>query len=198
VKKDTIRLLITLDCNLSCSYCCNKQQRVYSQFQKKTFSEIDFSKYQNVCITGGEPFLKKDLLYQIIDDIPEGKNVYLYTNGVLITDEDVVRLRSLEKAGRIKGINIGFHEGQNEFLLELEKRHPTGHIPLRFLRLQFERKAWERYQRIEGLSWIHDSLYLKHPRSFKFLTLNDCDRPNEDWVQLQAVPAVRRIAREVT
>jgi molybdenum cofactor biosynthesis enzyme MoaA len=56
---DTIRLILTLDCNLKCSYCCNKLESVYSRFVKKSIDEIDFSRYRNVCLTGGEPFLYK-------------------------------------------------------------------------------------------------------------------------------------------
>ena len=33
--KKTLRLLLTLDCNLSCQYCCNKISEVNSRFIKK-------------------------------------------------------------------------------------------------------------------------------------------------------------------
>lgn len=32
--KKTLRLIITLDCNLSCSYCCNKLSEVNSKIVK--------------------------------------------------------------------------------------------------------------------------------------------------------------------
>lgn len=70
MKKDTLRLILFLKCNLACSYCCNEIESVNLQFVKKKFTEIDFSGYANVCVTGGEPFLEKVLLYKTLDAIP--------------------------------------------------------------------------------------------------------------------------------
>ena len=80
MQKDTIRLILFLDCNLSCAYCCNEQEQFSSQFIKKDFNDIDFSKYENVCITGGEPFLYPESIWYVINKIPKEKTIYIYTN----------------------------------------------------------------------------------------------------------------------
>lgn len=89
---DTIRIIMFLECNMNCSYCCNKNEEFNSQFNRKSFSEIDFSLYKNICITGGEPFLHKGKLFSILNKIPLDKNIYIYTNGTLIDDSDISRL----------------------------------------------------------------------------------------------------------
>lgn len=70
---DKIRLLVTNACNYSCSFCHNEGQakHVYPKFM--TFSQlkqfIDIIKEQNIseiCFSGGEPFLNKDIVKMII------------------------------------------------------------------------------------------------------------------------------------
>lgn len=98
--KKTLRLIITLDCNLSCSYCCNKLSEVNSKFITKTLEEIDFNQYEAICITGGEPLLRKDLILRIINYITTNIPVYLYTNGLLLHEIPHIIFN---------GISIGIH-----------------------------------------------------------------------------------------
>src|SRR3990167_2812299 len=102
--KDTIRIILFLECNMRCSYCCNEQEQVNSQFTKLHFDEIDFSKYKNVCISGGEPFLNRDLLFNTLYKIPAGKKIFIYTNGTLVKDYDIYGLMNMQN---LKGINVG-------------------------------------------------------------------------------------------
>lgn len=165
--KDTLRLILFLECNMSCSYCCNNIKKIRSRFVEKSFSEIDLNKYSNVCITGGEPFLDKRLLYIVLNSIPEFKNVYIYTNGLLINWEDVHLLRKL---GNIKGINIGLHTTQQlKKIIHLEK-----YLPVRFMmqntkRTQFLKTYPERLNKNNIHPW----------------ELNQCEMPNEDWILLE-------------
>ena len=165
-KIDTIRLILTLDCNLNCAYCCNKQEPVYSQFKLKSFEKIDFSLYQNVCLTGGEPFLYKDALYDILRKIPVSKDIFIYTNGLLITGEDIDMLLSYRN---IKGLNIGLHA-----IKQLERiNRKIKMLPVRFL-------ARDIY--IETLLKTYPEQLSR--QNLKGWKLNECNRPNEDWVLL--------------
>ncbi len=56
--KKTLRLLLTLDCNLTCQYCCNNISEINSKFIKKKLDDINFDAYSNVCISGGEPLVQ--------------------------------------------------------------------------------------------------------------------------------------------
>ena len=87
--KDTLRLILFLQCNMKCSYCCNEQEQFSSQFIEMYFKDIDFSKYKNVCLSGGEPFLRKSILYSVMYKIPRSKQIFIYTNGLRINNEDI-------------------------------------------------------------------------------------------------------------
>jgi molybdenum cofactor biosynthesis enzyme MoaA len=73
---DTLRLILFLECNLKCTYCCNRQEQFNSLFREKKISEINFNFYKNICITGGEPFLYKNIFYKILNLLPEDKDIY--------------------------------------------------------------------------------------------------------------------------
>lgn len=165
---DTIRLLLFLDCNLDCPYCCNKQEQFNSQFQLKRFDEIDFSKYKNVCITGGEPFLKKDILYNTLAKIPVRKNIYLYTNGMMVTNKDIVKLYHQKN---IKGINVGIHtDYQFNWINPLmDTLLPVRYTAELSLVPQLKKQYPDRFNRQNLKGW----------------TLNDCNMSNEDWVLLR-------------
>lgn len=91
------RLYLTENCNLKCKYCYEAN---------KTTKEIDFANIKDIIdyeikqknknslinFYGGEPLLRKDLIYKTIDYIKSKKtktkfNYGLATNGVLLDDE---------------------------------------------------------------------------------------------------------------
>ncbi len=164
--KDTLRLIITLECNLSCPYCCNNIPEFKNQFVKKSFNEIDFSKYKNVCITGGEPFTNKMLLYKMLFRIPYTKNIYIYSNGLLINDVDIF---VLNKTFNLKAINIGLHYSSqiNSIQPDIENK-----FNVRF-RIE-DKKVYE---------FLDASPRLRRA-NVKGYKLNDCNMPNEDWILL--------------
>lgn len=164
---DTVRIILFLDCNLHCRYCCNNIPKYRSQFQEKRIEEIDFDKYQNVAITGGEPFLHKDRLYFALSSVPAGKPVYLYTNGMLITDNDI----ELLKRFNVKGITIGLH-----LLLQpghVNRKLPMS-FPIRYRCLVEKRNDFLTY-------WPR----LLNEDNLRGGALNECDMPNEDWILLK-------------
>lgn len=163
---DTIRLILFLQCNMRCSYCCNEQEQFNSQFQKKKFDEIDFNLYKNVCISGGEPFLYKDRLYHALRKIPTDKNIFIYTNGIFINAFDLAELSDFKN---IKCFNVGLHHiNQLKAVIAIDTIFPT-----RFM-LQdiYKEKFLQAYP-----DRLNDS-------NIKTWKLNDCNMPNEDWVLL--------------
>lgn len=85
-----IRLIVTLDCDKDCKYCCNKYQRFKDMMQPITFEGLQ--EYDEIIITGGEPLLSKyiqktlDLIRKIKSEYPE-KIIYLYTTKWGISDQ---------------------------------------------------------------------------------------------------------------
>lgn len=98
--KKTLRLIITLECNLSCIYCCNKIPEINSKFIKKKLEDIVFEQYENICISGGEPFLKRNIINEVISSTHWRTPIYIYTNGIFLTESDIQAF---------DGVNIGIH-----------------------------------------------------------------------------------------
>lgn len=164
---DTVRIILFLDCNLLCPYCCNQIPEYRSRFQERVIDEIDFGKYRNVVITGGEPFLHKGWLYSTLAAVPVGKAIYMNTNGILINDEDVEWLRRFN----VKGVTIGLH-----FLMQPAKLNPR--LPM-FIPVRY--RCWEKTVPAFLEMWP-GVLDKDNLRGFE---MNKCDMPNEDWVLLK-------------
>lgn len=163
---DTLRLIMTLDCNLNCPYCCNKQEQFSSQFRKARFTDLDFTLYKNVCITGGEPFMHKLDLVSLIRRIPRDKNLIIYTNGLLVDCYDSAYLRTIPN---LIGVSVGLH-GLDSItkVRRLEK-----HLPVRFC---IQDIYYE-----ECLKLYPDRV---NPSNLKGWKMDDCNRDNEDRVIL--------------
>jgi len=104
---DTCRILITLDCNFRCSYCCNELPEIQEQFIKvNSLEDIPWNAYQKVCISGGEPMLRVDRLdYVLYYTRAHRLPVYLYTNGLFLYGFLIDRLI----AEGVTAVNIGWH-----------------------------------------------------------------------------------------
>lgn len=164
VQKDTARILVDWKCNLKCSYCCNEQERFRKDILPVKLEEIDFSKYKFVCISGGEPLLFMERIKAIADKAREhGAFIILYSNGIYWTPE---KAQQLEEWG-IDAANIGLHYPHTFDLIMKRVKLATGglNISVRF-------HLWEKYK---------DDMLSKYPNApFRFWTMNDCDRGNED------------------
>ena len=160
--KKTLRLLLTLDCNLTCQYCCNNISEINSKFIKKKLDDINFDAYSNVCISGGEPLVQFNKFYEVFQIIPLEIPIYLYTNGLLL---------NINKASYFNGINIGIH--YKEQLKEILTKNPTL-LSYKGLRLCVQD--------------IHKEEYLPNipDKYIKTWKMNDCfnNIDTEDWVLL--------------
>jgi hypothetical protein len=72
-----LRLLLFKDCNRNCEGCCNKNWNL-----DKLPVETDFSSYDEILLTGGEPMLHPKLVEKTIYDIRQQNKkakIYMYT-----------------------------------------------------------------------------------------------------------------------
>lgn len=113
----SLRVIITEECNLACTYCCNKIPKVRARFMKRALPNLVL--YDNVCITGGEPMLYPKMLWYVASKAEEsGCNTYLYTNGTLMNARRVEILKNM----RLDGVNVSLHTNiQSLMHYELEK-----------------------------------------------------------------------------
>ena len=121
---DKIRILVANGCNYRCRFCHNEGQSKYSPSQYMSYDNfktlIDFVKDQDIselCFSGGEPFLNKDLIRMIrYADDNTASDIGCATNLSLITDTQIQELSST----RVK-FNIQF-----PFASDADFRDSTG------------------------------------------------------------------------
>ena len=129
----TVDIDITNQCNLRCSYCfhfngpADVKQDLPKEEWLSFFEELNRCAVLNVCISGGEPFCRKDLPELIEGIVKNRMRFNILSNGTLITNE-IARLIASTK--RCDGIQVSIdssnpatHDtfrGQGSFLLAME------------------------------------------------------------------------------
>lgn len=103
---DWLEVMLLPECNANCSWCVEKKgwhpiKRV--DWKSIADAAIDSGK-TNIILLGGEPTLYKDLQNIITYLYENGKNVYLTTNGSMLTPEYI-----MSNLKHLKGINISVH-----------------------------------------------------------------------------------------
>ncbi|MAG45537.1 MAG: hypothetical protein CMH63_02065 [Nanoarchaeota archaeon] len=112
----------TRRCNLSCKHCGSPSEDVPLEEELTTdevigaFGQIeedfDMSQFRHINITGGEPFVRKDLLYILeqVSQSPHYRNIDIQTNGVALgKNPDLVE--ALKQFG-VTGIGVSIDGNQ--------------------------------------------------------------------------------------
>lgn len=134
---------ITRACNLKCEHCSveAKKPRKYELTQKEAMKFVDdfVSEGGLKCVvTGGEPFMRPDLLDLLEYISDRGLSINLLTNGTLLTEEKVERLANVrlsmiqvsidglkETHDAFRGVRGGFDSAIEGIKLVVEKcRNP--------------------------------------------------------------------------
>jgi len=94
-----LRLLLWKECNRNCEGCCNNDWDLENLEQ-----ETDYSQYDVIMLTGGEPMLRPDRVIRTVEMIRNKKaKIYLYTAEV----SDV--LSTLAVLRVVDGITVTLH-----------------------------------------------------------------------------------------
>ena len=122
-----IRLAVTDRCNLRCYYCMPEEGINYvARRELMTYEEMvrivsAFAKQgiSKVRITGGEPFLRKDMMQflEAISQIPEIEKINITSNGTLLTD----KIANLKRLG-ITSINLSLDSLNRERFYKITRR----------------------------------------------------------------------------
>jgi GTP 3',8-cyclase len=117
-----IRFVLTAECNINCFYCHNEgQPKTQKYFSESLFNHVreiireECEGINSVTFTGGEPLLHPQLEKFIAQVSPFTKSRTLVTNGLLLTQEKLLKLQS---AGLTK-IRLGVDS------ITKEKSRPT-------------------------------------------------------------------------
>lgn len=172
---DTLRLAVTWACNYQCSYCCNQAPLNYrSRFRPVRWHEIDWSLYETVCITGGEPFLlSPKSLVNIRRLIPADKLVVIYSN---FSAPHFNYLYAYEQLKPVR-FTLSYHPEHagpiNLFVFRALCLANEQQVPIRINIAGTELPAYaDAYPELE----------------FKFFAEGDCERSNEDYLYLTELP----------
>lgn len=122
-----MRLAVTDRCNLRCYYCMPEEGIKYvARRELMTYEEMirivsAFAKQgiSKVRITGGEPFLRKDMMQflEAISEIPEIEKINITSNGTLLID----KIPDLKRLG-INSINLSLDTLDRERFYKITRR----------------------------------------------------------------------------
>ncbi|KAA5543325.1 GTP 3',8-cyclase MoaA [Adhaeribacter rhizoryzae] len=137
---DYVRLAVTDRCNLRCFYCMPEEGIDYlPKKQLLTYEEMERMLQvlagmgiRKVRITGGEPFLRKDLLAFLwrIKAIPGIEEIHITTNGVLTAP----LIPELKKLG-IKSVNLSLDSLDRERFFKITRRDELDRVMATFYAL---------------------------------------------------------------
>jgi len=100
-----LHLEVTGQCNLNCVYCynygCRAQKDMPLEKIKKLIRECKTYGTKKFTFTGGEPFTRADL-FEIIREVGEGGYVAILSNGKLIDEEMVAKIRGFPQVKEFK------------------------------------------------------------------------------------------------
>jgi len=90
-----IGIVVTQRCNLRCIHCCEKVQPDEGNLSqiKKIIDKLAENNIKKICVTGGEPLLRKDII-DILKYIHSKKiDLTFSTNGTLVTREFLEKIK---------------------------------------------------------------------------------------------------------
>jgi len=104
---------ITEKCNLRCKHCYQENYTDSADISVEELKDIaskllatlsKWKKKGDVSITGGEPFVRKDIFsfLEYLDSSDEISDLHILSNGTMITDEIVEELKKLKKLNSIQ------------------------------------------------------------------------------------------------
>lgn len=119
-----VRLSVTDRCNLRCSYCMPEHMQFLERDALLTYEEIvrtmrvlTAAGVNRIRITGGEPFLRKDLLH-LLEQLAPMAEISITTNGVL-TAPHIPQLKALG----IRKVNLSLDTLQAERFTKITRRN---------------------------------------------------------------------------
>jgi len=104
-----IHLAITYECPLDCVHCfvknykCQQEEMETGELKKLIDRLVGIGTYE-VLVSGGEPFTRKDLCECLDYALSKGMIVKLFTNGLLLDERQIEKLRRL----KLSYLAIGF------------------------------------------------------------------------------------------
>ncbi len=117
MEKKTLRLLLWADCNRNCPKCCNNDHAIE---QLPTY-QGDYSEFEMVILTGGEPMLYPQKVLEIIREIRQTSEakIIMYTA--------LYKFELMDILGELDGITFTLHDSESfiDWLLFTDSGNPV-------------------------------------------------------------------------
>lgn len=118
----TAQIELTPRCNNKCLYCYNYwktgnnyESELGAEEMRKISKIISENEIFRVVLTGGEPLLRKDLVYSLAQGLSsEGVIVKLNTNLALLEEEDIEKIRSSNISGLFVSLSSCYEDTYNK------------------------------------------------------------------------------------
>jgi len=108
---------ITSKCNFNCKFCyINKEKDLSDEECSIIAKQLAKSDFFEIKIGGGEPLLRKHLVFKIGKLLSRTKNTVLVTNGYLIKEEDIDKIKS-----SFKKVQLSFHSAEDALFTSLNQ-----------------------------------------------------------------------------
>lgn len=178
-KRKFVTLIVTENCNLSCSYCYehDKTRKTMSldlakkiiddEMTKKDYSEL-------VCFDffGGEPFLEFEKIKELTDYIKKRNfkksyDIFVGTNGTLVHGE--IQKWLIENKDYV---NCGLSLDGNKFMHDINRSNSFDKIDLKFFKDNYPNIIIKMTVSKETLPYISDGVIFLHEFGFKKITCN--------------------------
>lgn len=124
---NSVYLLVTRQCNMTCSFCCVGSNPNFIENDilnleqiKEVIDDLKQFKVKRFIITGGEPFVRKDII-EIINYIYNNleTEIIISSNGLLLNEGNIADIRGKVKRIDISLENIYESEPQKEKLYKI-------------------------------------------------------------------------------
>lgn len=149
-----LRLLLFSECDRSCRGCCNKDWNLTALPECQ-----DYTGFDTVILTGGEPLLQPELIKSVASDIRKSTSAPIYVYTAMVKDPE--RFRDVLSV--VDGVTLTLHSRKDvEPFVELMKAIPADELQGKSLRLNafstvslkdVDTSAWKVKS---GIRWIKD------------------------------------------
>jgi len=181
----------TRACNLNCVHCGSPLETWVRQDELSTeevigafyqiAEDFDLSKFHHINITGGEPFVRKDLIdiLKQINKVPQYRNIAIQTNGIYISENPQV-LEELKQYG-VTGIGVsidGLRETHDSFrrkkgcfdkAMEAARKGVKAGLVVTVSTVAHARN-------IDEIPRLYEEIKQFHPRFFRVMTIDPIGR----------------------
>ncbi len=151
----SLEFAVTWACNKTCPFCYAEDLMTAPERDMKA---IEIEKFKEVVcqardlglvhinITGGEPFVRKDI-FELVASVPRGIVITIVTNNILLTEEKVDRLKELG----VSSLQLSYGNNyENEFDLDMARyiKNRGIEVCLSIVNIEEERAVNERAMRV--------------------------------------------------